>query len=136
MKTPHPKFVQREIIEQLANELGLPYHENMQDWSYEVADPNDIERYLNHYESLSDNNKKKIPLMEMIIQANNDQDSQEKLITYWNRVKQLLKRDFDIHQYTIFYWLKLEPNHIAEPPFFDEWPLPPYLRKEFNFNDQ
>jgi hypothetical protein len=100
-----PKFRSgtKEAIENLAQELKLPYEDYMQDWSYEVANPDDIEKYIEHYR-LTEDEDKKFVLMEIIIQAVNDQADQKDFLKYWDRIKETLKADFRIHEYTIFYW--------------------------------
>ncbi|MDH4472783.1 MAG: hypothetical protein QE487_09245 [Fluviicola sp.] len=103
---PTSRFAQTNAIKELAEELSLPYNVSMQDWSYEVSDPNDIDNYISHYKVTADDDKKFV-LMEMILQAIVDQDTEEQLVFYWEKVRQILTDDFKIHEYTIYYWKKL-----------------------------
>ena len=86
----------RKAIDELAEELKLPNEIWMQDWPYEVVIPEDVEKYIEHYEKLTDEDKKFV-LMEGIIQATEDQETEVKFLKYWNRIKSLLENDFYIH---------------------------------------
>lgn len=90
----------RKAIEELAEELNLPNDWTMQDWSYEIANSNDIEKYISHYNDTTDNDKKFV-LMEIIIQATSDQRNATDFFKYWEIIKPLLTKDFSIHQFTI-----------------------------------
>jgi hypothetical protein len=75
----------------------------MQTWSYDVASPKDIEKYIEHYKLTSDDDKRFL-LVEIIIQAINDQERSRDFLKYWDSVKEILKEEFVIHEYTFFYW--------------------------------
>lgn len=92
--------------------LQLDYHPNMQDWSYEIANPKDIEQYLALY-PLVDNDDELFVLMEIMIQAVEEQDPQD-FDYYWNKIKLLLQQDFKIHQYTIFYWCCFDNDNLED----------------------
>lgn len=125
MKIQEPKYRSGtgETINKLAKELGLPYNERMQDWSYEVANPNDIEKYLNHYNKLSDDDEKFV-LMEILIQATNDQLEIKKFLDYWKETKLRLIDNFDLHEYTIYYWACFDNEELE-----DCWIVTPYMRE-------
>lgn len=93
-------------INELAIELNLPNSPHMQDWSYEVADPDQIEMYITHYNQTTDEDKRFV-LMEMILQALADQSTEEQLLHYWEKVQPIVGKDFEIHAYTIHYWKRL-----------------------------
>ena len=93
-------------IEELAEELNLPHRPGIQDWSYEVSNADDIDRYITHY-GLTTNEDKKFILMEMILQAIVDQSDEMQLMTYWLKIKPILIKDFSIHEFTIKYWKNL-----------------------------
>lgn len=123
MDEPKFRLGTKEAIESLASELNLPYEQYMQDWAYEVANPDDIERYIKHYSSKLDKDKKFV-LMEIIIQALNDQKSDKHLFQYWNIVKPIIIRDFKVHEYTVYYWSCLESNE-----YDDFWNITPLMRE-------
>lgn len=99
---PIPRYGTKQAIDELAEELNLPNEKWMQDWPLEVIEPSDIEIYIGHYEKLTDGDKKFV-LMEGIIVALELQQTEEVFLKYWNKVKPILEKDFDIHEYTI-YW--------------------------------
>ena len=103
MMPPTFRCASQIAINELAIELNLPNSPHMQDWSYEVADPDQIEMYITHYNQTTDEDKRFV-LMEMILQALIDQSTEEQLLHYWEKVQPLLVKDFAIHAFTIHYW--------------------------------
>ncbi|GAA3762980.1 hypothetical protein [Flavobacterium ginsengiterrae] len=110
-----PKFRcgTREAINKLATELNMPFDEWMQDWPYEVANSEEIEKYISHYRKVTDDDEKFV-LMQAIIQAAEDQKQQEQFLKYWLIVQELLKQDFQIHEYTIYYWSCFDTQDIQD----------------------
>ncbi len=113
----------RKAIEELAEELNLPYEKWMQDWPYEVVIASDIDKYIGHYETLLDDDKKFV-LMEGIIQATEDQKTEELFLKYWEKINIILKKDFSIHEFTIHYWSCFDIENIK-----DCWKLTPLMRQ-------
>ena len=113
----------REAIDKLAEKLNLPDNLTMQDWSYTAGNPNDIEKYISHYDETTDEDEKFV-LMELIIQATEDQEKQKSFTKYWDRVKPVLEKDFNIHEYTIHYWSCFD-NEDEE----DCWKITPLMRQ-------
>ncbi len=111
MKIKEPDFRcgTKKAIEELVAEYKYPYEEGMQDWSYEIADPKKIKEYFKHYDEQTDEDKK-FSLMEMLIQAITDTNNKSEFEKYWNKLKELLIKDFELHEYTIFYWSCLGEN--------------------------
>lgn len=103
----------RKAMDELAEELNLPFEEWMQDWPYEVASSEDLDKYLGHYQMLSDEDKKFV-LMEAIIQATEDQIGDELFEKSWNKVKPLLEKNFTIHEYTIHYWCCFDNDDLDD----------------------
>lgn len=120
----------RKAINELAEELNLPNEKWMQDWPYEVVIASDIEKYIDHYETLVDDDKKFV-LMEGIIQATEDQTTEELFLKYWERVKLILERDFNIHEFTIYYWACFDIENIE-----DCWKITPLMRQLWSDNDK
>ncbi|QSB27123.1 hypothetical protein [Flavobacterium sp. CLA17] len=110
-----PKFrcSTRAAIDKLVKELNMPYDDWMQDWPYEIADSNDIDTYISHYRKLIDDDEKFV-LMQAIIQANEDQNQPEQFLKYWITVQDLLKTDFCIHEYTVYYWSCFDTEDIDD----------------------
>lgn len=113
----------RKAIDELAEELNLPNEKWMQDWPIEVVKPEDIENYIDHYEKLTDDDKKFV-LMEGILDATEYQPNDELFMKYWNKVKQLLENDFDVHEYTIHYYACFDIQTIE-----DCWKMTPLMRQ-------
>jgi hypothetical protein len=123
LKGPKFRCGTTEAIENLAQQLKLPYEDYMQDWSYEVANPEDIEKYIDYYKLTSDEDEKFV-LMEIIIQAVNDQGHEKDFLKYWDKIKGSLKEDFRIHEYTVFYWCRFDSGHAEE-----EFVISPRMRE-------
>jgi hypothetical protein len=103
----------RKAIYELAGELNLPNNLAMQDWSYEVANPNDIDQYISHYGLTTDGDKKFV-LMEIIIQATEDQNKEKLFQKYCETIKPILETDFKLHEFTIHYWACFENENLAD----------------------
>ena len=83
----------------------------MQDWAYEVADANRLNQYIELYDKLTDGDEKFV-MMQVIIQAADDKKSDDQLtIEDWARVEQRLLSNFELHEYEIFYWSKMETKN-------------------------
>jgi hypothetical protein len=112
-------------IEKLAKELNILIEDWMQDWPYEVANPNEIDKYIDYYQTIT-NEDEKFVLMEAIIQATEDQDKSELFSKYCNIIQYFLKEDFHIHEYTIHYWSCFDTENIK-----DCWKISPLMRELF-----
>jgi hypothetical protein len=112
----------------LSKIFDLPYNNLMQDWPYEVADSKSIQKYLDYY-SVVDDDDIKFTLMTMIIQAVNDQQSSEKLKFYWGKVVPFLTKNFNIHEWTIYYWSSIGVS------LENAWQIAPYMRKVWRIRD-
>lgn len=119
---PKYRYGTQKAIDKLVKELNMPYESWMQDWPYEIANPDEIDRYINHYQTITDEDEK-FTLMLAIIQATEEQDNQQLLLKYWNRVQVFLKEDFHIHEYTIYYWCSFDNEDIN-----DCWNITPLMR--------
>lgn len=125
---PAFRFGTAEAIEELAKELNLPNEDWMQDWSYIVADPDDIERYIDHYHVITDEDKRFV-LMEMMIQATEEQPNKESFTKYCNLIEPILTRNFVIHEYTVYYWSCFDNDDLE-----DCWEITPFMRKIWKEN--
>jgi len=123
IKEPKARYGTRKAKYELAKELNLVHDDWMQDWPYEVVEPNDIEKYLEHYKMTKDDDKKFI-LMEMLIQSTEEQMNEEKFMHYCNIISDLIEKDFLIHEYTVWYWCIFEENDIT-----NTWRITPFLRE-------
>ncbi len=103
----------RKSIDELSKELNIPYDTSMQDWSYTEGKPEDIEKYIALYNSTT-NDDNKFVLMELIIQATEDQTEKTSFHKYWDIVKNILQKDFTIHEYTVYYWSCFDTQNIDD----------------------
>lgn len=58
--------------EQVAQHLGLPYRDEMQDWPWQVALPEKIDDYFQLYTRSTDD-EERVVLMEMLLEATSEQ---------------------------------------------------------------
>lgn len=124
MKVEKPKFrcgTQKAIKELVAN-YDYPYADWMQDWPYEIAESIEIDNYFQHYDEQTDEDKK-FSIMKMLIQSLTDIENQNDFDKNWKRLKKRILKDFEIHEYTIFYWccFDIETDDI--------WKISPYMRE-------
>ena len=123
MLEPVPRYGTRASIDNLITALDLTDNYGMQDWSYEIAEPEDIDKYLDHYR-LINNEDDKFVLMEMIIQATEYQRTNQDFVQYCSTIKDLLTEDFTIHQYTIYYWASMDQVDLS-----NAWKIAPLMRE-------
>jgi predicted ATP-dependent endonuclease of OLD family len=116
----------KKAIDTLADELNLPNNITMQDWTYEIANDDGIKKYIFFYGLLKDEDEK-FALMQIIIQATEDQPNEEQFEKYCNTIKPLLITDFKIHEYSIYYWCCFENENIE-----DCWKISAIMRELWN----
>ena len=118
----------RKAIDELSEELNIPHDSSMQDWSYTEGNPDDIEKYILHY-SLTKDDDKRFILMEFIIHATEDQNTEESFLKYCERIKPILESDFKLHDYTIHYWACFDNENIENC-----WKISPFMRQMWTDN--
>ena len=94
----------------------------MQEWPFELIESKDIDKYFQHY-SEQINDDKKFILMKFLIQALTDIKNESVFIEKWNLLKPRIIKDFEVHEYTIFYW-----SCFGEK-LSDCWKITPYIRE-------
>lgn len=124
MKQPKLRFVTRKAIEDLTINLNLQYTlSDYQDWEFIVGKSEDIEEYINYYTTEVDEDNK-FALMEIIIQTTEDQTTENDFLKYLKIVLKLLKENFRLHEYSIFYWSCFQNENIE-----DSWNVSPFMRE-------
>ncbi|WPP48912.1 hypothetical protein [Catalinimonas niigatensis] len=91
----------------LAIKLGLPIHDHMQDWEYEVSDPKRIGDYLKLYDQSITSDKERESLMEMTLQSLEDlleEDRLEEFAVYEKLTEERLIKFSELHYKTLNYW--------------------------------
>lgn len=121
MEEPKFRCVTLRAIEELTKDLNFEVKDDLQDWEFLIGDYKDIEKYIQHYERET-NTDKKFALMEIIIQTLTDQKDED-VKMYWNTIQFLLKENFKIHEYSIFYWSCFENENLDNC-----WQVTPFMR--------
>jgi len=117
------RYPTRAAIDSLAKRFDLPNTVNMQDWEYEVADPNRIDDFINAYISNQLNEDEKFVLMETILQSFEESTKNLTSDQQWKSTLQLLENNLALHATTICYWaLDEELLELC-------WKITPYLRE-------
>lgn len=96
-----------DAVEWTAQQLGLRYDDDMQDWPYEVAETEDLEKYFHLYRQLDTQAQANvcIVVMEMILNAaSNGSLSTVEFEAVWPQIKLLLDQDADVLATTAMYW--------------------------------
>ena len=92
----------------LAVRLGLPFHSQMQDWDWEVADQKRFEEFIEVYRSGDISDSERHSLMEILIQCVEDMGSGLRFDSAWGSIEPLLVARSCIHRSTVEYWACLE----------------------------
>jgi hypothetical protein len=106
-----PKFrsVTRKSITKLSYIFKVQDSEFMQDWEWVIADHRRINEYIQLYLKMHMTDDDRFGIMETIIQSVEDLYSRNGFPPkQWSIVKKLLKRNKELHQYTVFYWSCLD----------------------------
>jgi len=91
----------------LAARFALPYSDQMQDWEYEVADPQRFGEFLSTYGSPDLTEDERFSLMEILIQCAEEIEPEVAHRTAWAAIEPLLLANRRIHESTIEYWARL-----------------------------
>lgn len=76
----------------------------MQDWEWEVADPNRLDDFISAYQSGELDDDELFTLMEMIVQSFDDLGGVLSSDPRWRTASGLLDRNIAIHAHTVWYW--------------------------------
>ncbi|MBJ9720563.1 hypothetical protein I5515_01955 [Acinetobacter calcoaceticus] len=125
-----PKFPNISARMALAERLKLFYHDEMQDWEYEVADVEHIDDFLSVYGLNDITEDERFLLIEMLFQSFEEVDDLEGDIR-WYHTLSLVENNLDLHTQTVLYWAN------GTEPFEDSWKITPFIRKlrdQYNLN--
>ena len=95
----------------------------MQDWEWEVADPNRIDEFLAAYEGTELSEDERFTLMETLLQSFEDLNGPLEAEPRWFRILELLDRNVVLHAYSICYWSVTENDDLD-----DCWRVTPFVR--------
>ena len=99
-------YPSRETIRKLTKDLKLKgATQYTQDWECEVADVNQLSKYIDYYKKKQLTLNEKTTLMRIILESYNDyigMNHQED--RYGEGIKAILENDYIIHEETIKFW--------------------------------
>ena len=117
------RFPTRAAIDALAKRFGLANEPGMQDWEYQVADPDRIDEFVAAYESGELSEDERFTLMETIIQSFEDLPGPLEADPRWFRLIGILEDNVRFHGCTIWYWSALDQDDLDEC-----WRVTPFMR--------
>ena len=117
------RYPTRTSIDALAKRLKLRNEPGMQDWEYEVADPDRAEEFLQTYvdEPLSEDER--FTLMETILQSFEDSDQDLAHSSSWKQLVAVIEENIDLHISTVWYWSVVEATDLDQC-----WRVTPFMR--------
>lgn len=124
MKIKEPEFRCGGNWQELADLFNYEIDKHDQDWTYTIVESDRIEEYIQAYDTKITNEDTKFSLMEMIIQSLTEQEDKKLMNEKWKLVKPILNKDFDLHEYTIYYWCCWDNDNID-----DCWEVTPLMRE-------
>jgi hypothetical protein len=108
----------------VAQQLGLPYNEGMQDWPWEVSSPEGLTDYFHLYTQAAD--EERVVIMEMLLNAANQQITLQKQYLAWVKIAVLLDQNADLHASTAHYWCCWDYNE--QDLYESGFSITPYVR--------
>ena len=108
------RFPTSEARMSLASRFNLPYHDDMQDWEWEVADESRFQEFLSAYQLPGLTDAERFSLMEVLIQCVEDKADETDFSAAWQALEFHLIRAKMLHLSTIHYWAsdgETEPDH-------------------------
>ena len=98
---PYPSLATQQRLAQL---LGLPFADDMQDWEFVVATPDTVIPALRLYRTV-ESAEERWSLMQLMLSGLEEAAWQEQLTEdAWDEVSEILRRDHEMHRHTIRYW--------------------------------
>lgn len=107
----------------LAARLRVPWEVVMQDWPWEVAEPERLDEYLGLYDALTDDDER-FTLMDVMLQAVEEQDSPLRLVQGWEELRQRIRQRPALHAWQMWYW-----RVWATATLTDAFFITPYTRE-------
>lgn len=126
---PECRHPTKSAIEKLAATFSLPNTPDMQDWELEVADPGRIEEFINEYKNGVLTDDEKFTLLEMLLQSFEESELNLSTNKYWKELLELIRNNYKLHEYTIWYWSSFEAENEEE-----QWRITPFMRELYASN--
>jgi predicted protein tyrosine phosphatase len=92
-----------KAMKSLVEKLDLSMDRSLHEWSIELAERNQLREVIFFYDSLTIADEKFV-LMEILVQAANDQYESKGQCNAWEMIEQRLVWDFNIHKQTVHRW--------------------------------
>jgi hypothetical protein len=122
------RFPTTEARRALATRLRLPYSDDMQDWEWEVADPNRFAEFIDLYRRGNLTDDELFSLMEVLVQCVEEMLEEPadlpSAARAWSELEPLLLRHSELHISTVQYWSR---TGEADPSAL--FALSPIMRK-------
>lgn len=118
------RFDTATAVDSLARRFGLPNDPGMQDWPWEVANPDRLDEFLAAYEDAGLGDDERFTLMEMIIQSFEDLGPAMAEDPRWERTLEAIDKGIELHAHTVWYWAAVDTENPDE-----QWLVTPFLRK-------
>jgi hypothetical protein len=122
---PDPRYTTRAAADSLIAKFGWTCKDWMQDWPLEISNEVQIDDCIQEYERLTDEDEKFL-LMKAILYALDEVTADEDFKYYNNQVSNLLIKDFNLHEFTVYYWT------LYENPEFEGFRITPSMRQIWN----
>ena len=126
---PECRHPTKAAIEKLAATFSLPNTPDMQDWEWEVADPNRIDEFLNEYKSGNLTDDEKFTLLEMLLQSFEESELDLNESDNWKELLELIQSNYKVHKHTIWYWSVFDTD-IKE----EQWRITLFMRELYAKN--
>ena len=99
-------IVKKEVIEQLSEELSLPYTGVEQDWDIEMADPGRVDDFNEFYAENELSVDKKVAVMSLLLASYEDYLCENDLVvdSKWSKIESMLISEMPIFKDLIDYW--------------------------------
>ena len=99
------RFPTRAAIDSLAKRFGLPNEPGMQDWEYEVADPDRLDEFIDAYDNGGLSDDERFTLMETILESFDELlGASGVLDPRWEQNLARLDRNIGLHAHSVWYW--------------------------------
>jgi len=125
-----PKFrcATKKSITKLASILGVSHTPDMQDWEWEIADPQRLREYIELYSKPHMNEDDRFTIMETMIQSIDDLFVRNRIPPKcWTRVQKLITSNPKLHQCSVLYWSSLDFDGFT--PVRDCWKVSKEMNK-------
>lgn len=116
------RYPARRAIDALASRFGLRNETLMQDWQWEVADPERLDEFLVAYDLPDLTDDERFVLAEIIIESFEESSADLQHDPRWHILLDRLNRNIAIHAHTVWYW------SCGEDVLEDCWRVTPHLR--------